>query len=219
MTGGSAGRRFRGPSGPRRSSRSGEHRAQRASVTRVAWRLLRNEPIAYATSWVGWVTFYSLPLLSGLIVKVVLDRIVAPDAAAPWGLLGVLVGLEAARWALLAAIAVQWHGCWVGWQTVPRVNVLRSLVSDPGPAAGRLPGAPGEAVSRFRDDVQDVSMVLDVWLDLSASLVTSAVALAVLLAIDPRVAVAVVIPTLVAMAACRVRPARRSAGSGTTSRT
>jgi len=120
------------------------------------------------------------------------------------------------RWALLVTVAVQWHGCWVGWQTVQRVNVLDSLVSDPGPAAGRLPGAPGEAVSRFRDDVQDVSMVLDVWLDLSASIMTSAVALTVLLAIDPRVAVAVVIPTLVAMAACswlgpRLRVWRRQA--------
>ena len=187
-----------------------------SSVTRVAWRLMRNEPVAYATSWIGWITFFSVPLLSGLIVKVVLDRIVDPDAAAPWGLLGVLVGLEAARWALLVTVAVQWHGCWVGWQTVPRVNVLRSLVSDPGPAAGRLPGAPGEAVSRFRDDVQDVSMVLDVWLDLSGSVVTSAVALTVLLAIDPWVAVAVVLPTLVAMAACswlgpRLRVWRRQA--------
>jgi ATP-binding cassette subfamily B protein len=187
-----------------------------SSVTRVAWRLMRNEPVAYATSWIGWITFFSMPLLSGLIVKVVLDRIVDPDAAAPWGLLGALVGLEAVRWALLVTVAVQWHGCWVGWQTVPRVNVLRSLVSDPGPAAGRLPGAPGEAVSRFRDDVQDVSMVLDVWLDLSGSVVTSAVALTVLLAIDPRVAVAVVIPTLVAMAACswlgpRLRVWRRHA--------
>ena len=175
---------------------------RRDSVPRVAWRLLRNEPAAYATSWIGWVTFFGLPLVSGLIVKVVLDRIVEPGSAAPWGLLGVLVGLEAVRWTILVAVAVQWHGCWVGWQTVPRVNVLRSLVSDPGPAAGRLPGAPGEAVSRFRDDVQDVGLVLDVWLDLSGSVVSSAVALTVLLAIDARVAVAVVIPTLVAVAGC-----------------
>ena len=188
---------------------------RRDSVPRVAWRLLRNEPAAYATSWVGWVTFFGLPLVSGLIVKVVLDRIVEPGSAAPWGLLGVLVGLEAVRWTILVAVAVQWHGCWVGWQTVPRVNVLRSLVSDPGPAAGRLPGAPGEAVSRFRDDVQDVGLVLDVWLDLSGSVVSSAVALTVLLAIDPLVAVAVVIPTLVAVGGCtwlgpRLRVWRRS---------
>jgi ATP-binding cassette subfamily B protein len=185
-------------------------------VPRVAWRLLRNEPAAYATSWLGWVAFFGLPLVSGLVVKVVLDRIVEPGPAAPWGLLGVLVGLEAVRWTILVAVAVQWHGCWVGWQTVPRVNVLRSLVSDPGPAAGRLPGAPGEAVSRFRDDVQDVGLVLDVWLDLSGSVVSSAVALTVLLAIDALVAVAVVIPTSVAVAGCtwlgpRLRVWRRQA--------
>jgi ATP-binding cassette, subfamily B, bacterial len=189
---------------------------RRPSIGRVAWRLLRNEPLAYLVSWVGWISFFALPLISGLVVKVLLDRLVEPDAAAPWALLGVLVGLEAVRWSILVVIAVQWHGCWVGWQTVPRVNVLRSLVSDPGPAAGRLPGAPGEAVSRFRDDVQDVGLVLDVWLDLSASVVSASVALVVLLAIDPRVALAVVIPTAVAMAGCtwlgpRLRVWRRQA--------
>ena len=142
-----------------------------------------------------------------------------PGPPPPWGLLAVLVGLEAVRWVLLV-VAVQWHGCWVGWHTVPRVNLLRSLVSDPGPAAGRLPGAPGEAVSRFRDDVQDVSMVLDVWLDLSGSMLASAVALTVLLAIDPRVAVAVRDPPLVAMAGCtwlgpRLRVWRREAREAT----
>ena len=101
----------------------------------------------------------------GAAVKVILDGLASPDSSSPWGLLAVLVGLEAARWSGLVAVAIQWHGCWVGWHTVPRVNLLRSLVSDPGPAAGRLPGAPGEAVSRFRDDVQDLSMVLDVVID------------------------------------------------------
>ena len=58
-------------------------------------------------------------------------------AAGAWALLGVL-GRHRGR-ALVDpgwCIAVQWHGCWVGWQTVPRVNVLRSLVATPGPAAG-----------------------------------------------------------------------------------
>jgi ATP-binding cassette subfamily B protein len=172
-----------------------------ASTTRVAWRLARHEPVAYALTWIGWVAFFATPLLTGLLVKVVLDRVAdAPDGgiAAPWGLLAVLVGIEVVRWTWLIVIAVQWHGCWVGWQTVPRLNLLRSLVAAPGPAAGRLPGAPGEAVSRFRDDVQDLAMVLDVWLDLSGALVSSAIAVGVLVAIDPRATVAIVVPIVLA---------------------
>ena len=190
------------------------------SVVRVALRLLRSEPVAFLTCWVGWVVFFSLPLLTGLIVKVVLDRVTAGSADGVWGLLAVVVGIEVARWSWLIAIAVQWHGCWVGWQTVPRVNLLRSLVSDPGPAAGRLPGSPGEAVSRFRDDVQDVAQVLDVWLDLSGALVAGAVALVVLLSIDPWVAVAVTVPIVLSIAATswigpRLRVWRRQAREAT----
>jgi ATP-binding cassette, subfamily B, bacterial len=191
-----------------------------ASTTRVVTRLVRNEPVAYATTWFGWVAFFSVPLLTGLVVKAVLDRVADPGAAAPWGLLGAIVGIEAARWALLIAVAVQWHGCWVGWQTVPRVNLLRSLVSAPGPTAGRLPGAPGEAVSRFRDDVQDVARIPDVWLDLSGALVSSAVALVVLVAIDARVALAIAVPMAIAMAGTswlgpRLRVWRREAREAT----
>jgi ATP-binding cassette, subfamily B, bacterial len=190
------------------------------STSRVALRLARNEPVAYLSTWLGWVAFFSVPLLTGLLVKVVLDRVADGASAGPWALLAAVVGIEAVRWSGLVAIAVQWHGCWVGWQTVPRVNLLRSLVAGPGPAAGRLPGAPGEAVSRFRDDVQDLAMVLDVWLDLSGALVSSAVALVVIVAIDAGVAVAIVVPVVLAMAATswlgpRLRIWRRQAREAT----
>jgi ATP-binding cassette subfamily B protein len=197
------------------------------STTRVAWRLARHEPMAYALTWFGWVTFFTTPLLTGLLVKVVLDRVAdAPDGGLtmPWGLLAVLVGIEVVRWTWLIIIAVQWHGCWVGWQTVPRVNLLRSLVAAPGPAAGRLPGSPGEAVSRFRDDVQDLAMVLDVWLDLSGAVVSSTIAVAVLIAIDPLATLAVVVPIVLAAVATtwlgpwlrRWRRAAREATAGVT---
>jgi ATP-binding cassette subfamily B protein len=189
-------------------------------MTRVALRLARNEPVAYLTTWFGWVAFFSVPLATGLLVKLVLDRVADGTTAGVWTLLAALVGIEAVRWAWLVVIAVQWHGCWVGWQTVPRVNMLRSLVEDPGPAAGRLPGAPGEAVSRFRDDVEDVAMVLDVWLDLSGALVSSLVAVVVLVTIDAAAAVAIAVPVVLAMAGTswlgpRLRVWRREARQAT----
>ncbi|MDD9369887.1 MAG: ABC transporter ATP-binding protein [Acidimicrobiales bacterium] len=190
------------------------------SMTRVALRLVRHEPVAYATTWIGWVVFFSVPLATGLLVKVVLDRVAAGSTSGVWVLLAAVVGIEAVRWAWLVVIAVQWHGCWVGWQTVPRVNMLRSLAEEPGPAAGRLPGAPGEAVSRFRDDVEDVAMVLDVWLDVSGALVSSIVALVVLVSIEPSAAAAVAVPVVLAMAGTsylgpRLRVWRREAREAT----
>ena len=189
---------------------------RRRSVVRVAWRLVVNDPPAYAYAWIQWVGFHAAPLLIGWALKIVLDRLTGASTASAWMPLAVLAGLEVGRWALLVSAAVQWHGAWVGWQTVPRVNVLRSLASDPGPVAGRLPGSPGEAVSRFRDDTRDLALVLDGWLDVSGAVLAAGVATAVMVTIDPLAAVAVVVPVSVALGIAwslgpRLRAWRRTA--------
>jgi ATP-binding cassette, subfamily B, bacterial len=171
------------------------------STPRAAWNLVRNEPTAYAICWLQWVGFHMSPLLVGLILKVVLDDLVDTDPGIPVLLLVALVGVEVGRWSLLVSAAVQWHGAWVGWMTVPRVNMLSSLATGPGPVAGRLPGSPGEAVSRFRDDVQDISLVLDVWLDVSGAIAAASVALVVMATIDPVAAAAAIVPVGLAVLA------------------
>lgn len=187
----------------------------------VAWQLVRHEPVAYVWAWLQWVGFHLFPLPIGYAFKLVLDRIGdGTPAASPWGVLVVLAALEVSRWALLVSAAFQWHGVWVFWQALPRVNLLHSLVSDPGPAAGRLPGSPGEAVSRFRDDTQDLAYVLDVWLDISGVAVAAAVAVAVMSSVDARVTVAVAVPVGTALLLARalgprLRTWRRAAREGT----
>jgi len=171
------------------------------STPRAAWNLVRNEPTAYAICWLQWVGFHMSPLLVGLILKVVLDDLVDTDPGIPVFMLVALVGVEVGRWSLLVSAAVQWHGAWVGWMTVPRVNMLSSLATGPGPVAGRLPGSPGEAVSRFRDDVQDISLVLDVWLDVSGAIAAASVALVVMATIEPVAAAAAIVPVGLAVVA------------------
>lgn len=190
------------------------------STTRVAGRLARNDLRAYLTAYAQWVGFHTAPLAIGLALKVVLDYIADGGAGIPWTLLAILLGIEVGRWSLFVSAVVQWHGAWVHWQTVPRVNMLRSLATSPGPAAGRLPGSPGEAVSRFRDDVQDLALVLDVWLDISGAAIGAAVAVAVMATIDPIAAVAVTVPVFLALLAAwllgpRLRIWRRRAREAT----
>ena len=190
-------------------------------MLRVAWRLVRAEPVAYLWSWLQWVGFQLLPLPIGYAFKLVLDRITDGEpAASPWGVLVVLGALEVTRWVLLISAAFQWHGVWVFWQTLPRVNLLQSLATGPGPASARLPGSPGEAVSRFRDDTQDLALVLDVWLDMSGAAIAASVAVGVMFTVDPRVTFAVVVPVGLALLLARalgprLRAWRRSAREAT----
>lgn len=175
----------------------------RATV-RVAWRLLRSDPRAYLIAWLHWVAFHSWPIPVGLALKLVIDRVQPGSAGISVGTaLLVLAVAELTRWLLFTSAVHQFAGAWVGWLTVPRTNLLRSLATGPGPAAGRLPGSPGEAVSRFRDDVEDTANVVDVWLDISGAVVSTTVAVAILASIDPVTTVAVVIPVLVALMVAR----------------
>ena len=191
-----------GPDPARPARRPGETpptEPETAPSVRFAWRVLRADPAAWLLALGLWVVFFSLPLPIGLALRAVLDRLPPADAAGLAGALALLAGLQVGRWLLLLPAIVQWHGAYVFWQTLPRVNVLRSLTGDPGPVTGRLPGSPGEAVSRFRDDTRDIANVLDVWLDLLAAGITSVAGLAILWAIEPRSAVAMVLPILVVL--------------------
>jgi len=170
---------------------------------RVGWELVKREPLAYAWALLAWVTFYAFPLPAGVLLKVLLDRVATSDADSVTGLLVALGVVEVGRWVLLASVVVQWHGVWVFWNTLPRVNMLRSLVSDPGPAAGRLPSSSGEAVSRFRDDTFNLGMVLDVWLDMAGALVSALAAVAVMASVDTRITLVVVLPVALALLLCR----------------
>jgi ATP-binding cassette subfamily B protein len=169
----------------------------------LAARLARREPVAYAIALVTWIVFYSLPVGAAVLLKAVLDRVPAGEGDAVWLFLAALAGIELGRWCVFAFAVVQWHGCWVFWLTLPRVNLLRSLVSSPGGVAHRLPGSSGEAVSRFRDDTQNVGLVLDVWLDITGVVVSAASAVAVMAAVDARITFVVALPVVAALWLCR----------------
>lgn len=184
-------------------SRSGTEEVRATSAVPTAGRLLRREPLGYAIAWIAWVAFYTLPIPAGLLLKAILDRVAGSSTAPVTGLLVVLAALEVGRWLVFGFAVVQWHGLWVFWNTLPRVNMLRSLVSAPGPTVGRLPGSSGEAVSRFRDDAMHLSMVLDVWLDMSGAVVSAASAVVVMATVDARVTFVVVVPVFLALLLCR----------------
>jgi ATP-binding cassette subfamily B protein len=176
-----------------------ETEPETASSYRFAWRILRADPRTWLISLSLWVAFFTLPIVTGLLLKAILDRLAPGADSGIWVLVALLGGVELGRWLLLLPAIVLWHGAWVFWHTVPRVNAIRSLGQDPGPVTGRLPGSPGEAVSRFRDDARDVAQVLDVWLDLVAAVLASAGGVVVLLVISPAAAFAMVLPIAIVL--------------------
>jgi len=75
-----------------------------------------------------------------------------------------------------------------------RGNLLAAVLQGPGPPSARLPGSAGEAIGRFRDDVEDLLWLTDGWVDLAGAVALGIVGFGVLFAIDPILASVVVAP-------------------------
>ena len=159
-------------------------------MTRVAWRLARNEPVAYLDDLVrvGGVLL-AAAARSASCVKVVLDRVADGRRRRCGPLLAAVVGIEAVRWTWLVA-----HR-----RAVARLlgRLADGAAGEPAAVARRRPRARGRPAARARPARRSAAsattsrtsaMVLDVWLDLSGAAVSAAVALAVLVAIDPAAA-------------------------------
>jgi ATP-binding cassette subfamily B protein len=152
-----------------------------------------------------WAALHALPLLTGLVLKAVFDRLGhgRPATGGALSLLAVLVAVEAVRALCFWSAMTLWPGWWQAVSAWLRANLLWSVLCAPGAPAERLPASPGEAVSRARDDVEDMVWFADLWVDLAGGVVFMAVALVVMLRIDAAVTVVVVLPLLGVLAATR----------------
>ena len=98
-------------------------------------------------------------------------------------------------------MVLAWTRAWVHMQSLLRANLLTAQVASGGPEAGQPVGSAGEAITHFRDDVEDVTMFIDGFVDISAGVVFTVLAGLVLGSVDGRAALVLLIPLIgVAMA-------------------
>src|SRR4051794_22622859 len=166
------------------------------------FRVARYRAFRYVPGGLLWVINHSAPLLVGLLLKAIFDRISQGGSVAHGALplLAVLAGVEVGRAVIFWSAASAWPGWTQGIAAWLRGNLLDSVLCAPGSPSQRLPGSPGEAVGRFRDDVEDLMWFVDVWVDVVGGLVFTGVALAIMLSISWTVTLVVILP-LVAVAA------------------
>ena len=58
---------------------------------------------------------------------------------------------------------------WVHMQTFLRANLLTAQLASGGPEAGQPVGSAGEAITHFRDDIEDATMFIDGLVDVSGA--------------------------------------------------
>ena len=173
-----------------------------------------------------WVSWWSLPAALGLVLQRAFDAIAGENTStvSVVGVLAVLVAVEVVRLVVFYIGISVWGRWWAGAQALQRTNLLRAQVVSGGPGAGAASPEHGAAVATFRDDVEDMTQLTDLFVDLTGALGFALFAVAVMVRVDPLLTLVVVLPLIAVYGANvafadrirRVRKADREATSRVT---
>jgi ATP-binding cassette subfamily B protein len=135
----------------------------RLSTLRLAGRLVTYRPGIVLLSLVLFVVPSSSLLLIGWLLKQIFNAMngSGPAGLDSYGIIAVLAAVELAR------IAASWGGVVRSFyfeqlRGLLRLNLIRAQMASGGGQAGSLPAATGDAVSRFRDDVTDFLVFVEI---------------------------------------------------------
>ena len=176
----------------------------------MGWRLWRIRPGLAAAGTLAWIAFHTMPFFVGIVLRAIFDALSGSEPAGlnAYSLIAILAGLEAARWSIFFGAWVSWLRVWEWMSALLRANMLSGALFDSGPASERLPRSAGEAVTRFRDDVEDVVWFVDIHLDIAGGLVFAVLALSVMSEIDPLVTLVAILPLIAVLIGNRILTTR-----------
>jgi len=161
---------------------------------RALWRLIAYNRGGYGLNLFLWGLVWTLPLLTGLLTRAVFDRLAAPTAPAIWWLLALLVGTAASRITVHMVGVIAWANYWFTVVGMLRRNLLERVLHRPGAQA--LPHSPSEALSRFRDDVDELGHLVEHTVDGVGVVAGGLVGVGIMFAIDPLITAVALIPLL-----------------------
>ncbi|PWW36788.1 MULTISPECIES: ABC transporter ATP-binding protein [Paenibacillus] len=166
------------------------------NVTGFIGRLFRFRPFLFLINGLSWCIFHSLPLAIGIGMQWFFDRATAGSSDYMW-LAAPLIFI-----ALIRAIRVgTFFAAFYAWityiyhiQAILRTNMLAGIMRWPG---RNLPASPGEAMSRFRDDVDEVVEYVESWVDFWGRLVFAIVSIVIMANINWKITLVAFLPLVV----------------------
>lgn len=178
------------------------------STRHFFWRLLLNRPAIYIANLLSWTIIHMIPLLPGLITKAFFDNLEG-NVNLPFGvegLTGLLIGVALARIAMIAV------GCFTDGSYRFRIsmllrrNMLAHVLREPGAKA--IPCAPGEAISNFRDDVDQAEEAMSWSVDMFGLMGFVIISSYILISIDAQLTFFVFVPLILVVTAAQIATAR-----------
>ncbi|MGH1489658.1 MAG: ABC transporter ATP-binding protein [Acidimicrobiales bacterium] len=167
-----------------------------SSTFRLAWALIRYRPALFGLCFTIWTVIHGTPLVFGVLIGQIFDRLVGDEDAisSAWTWVVVFGAFAIARNGLI------WFGDlrfidYVNDQALQiRRNLLRWLLQADG--ARVLGASPGEALSTFRDDVEDLLEYLENYIDGGGIVLFSVGSVTIMATINPLLTVGLLVPLL-----------------------
>jgi ABC-type multidrug transport system fused ATPase/permease subunit len=160
------------------------------------WRLAKFRPVAFILSCLFWNSHHLLPLIGGLFIKAFFDTI-SGNATTGFDVI-TLVALIAAVEFSRSIVGIGgwwfWATYWYSIEAMLRKNMLEWLVK--GHNSPKLPDSPGEAVSRFRDDVDEAVRYMENWVDTGGPIGFIIFGGTIMFLINPYITLAVAVPII-----------------------
>ena len=169
------------------------------STLRLVWEVIRYRPGRWFFCFFMWTLVHGLPLLFGILIGLVFDRLAAgsPVDETAWAPAIAFAVIAIGRNLIIWLGDRQWINHWIEQSLQLRRNLLRWLMEAPGSRV--IPLAPGQAVSTFRDDVDDILEYMENWVDMGGLVVFGVGAVAVMASIDAGLTAILLIPLILTM--------------------
>ncbi len=157
-------------------------------------RILRFSPGLFILCLVCATVVFGLPLATGLVMRAFFDALSGNALVSThlWRLIAVFVAIEVADMVSGAGLSFFWGSLLFKSLALLRRNLFRELLT--GYGARGLLGSSGDALSRFRDDAEEVVEFIDRWTDLFGRTIFVSAALVVMFRIDALITIAVFVP-------------------------
>jgi len=161
------------------------------------WRLTKYQPLRYILNAFVWSLIYLAPIVPGWITKQFFDTL-SGEAAFGFSIGTLIVLLLAAAFGKSILILLGFVTD-VGFRfrigALLRRNMLKHILKEPGAKA--IPCSPGEAISGFRDDVDQLEETVSWSVDAFGMTCFAVVSFAILYGIHPQMTLWVFLPLVV----------------------
>jgi ATP-binding cassette subfamily B protein len=158
----------------------------------------------FALNMLLWGVIHTLPVLFPILIAQLLDALSGKVAFGwnAWTFLALLTALNLGRIGVFIPAIYTWTTLWLELGLLLRKNLIEYITRAPGSRV--LPDSPSEAVSRFRDDVEEVMMYVEGWVDGGGLVLSALISLVVMYQVSPSVTLAVAVPLLLMLLITRL---------------